>query len=330
MQRTFLAAAVSFGLVACGGGSSSPAAPTPPTPATPSNTWSIAGQIIDTVGRRGIGGAQVAPSWDLAAVTSAADGSYTLGAVANPPTTPYRLGVAAPGHVSREVWVQWERGARGGVTLDLIQEAAPFSMAYYRQIVRGTYDQPGAPYPVLRWMEPPRFYLKTVDQNGRPIEPEVVAVVLDAIRRAVPAFTGGTMTAAAVESGVEPRPETAGWINIDIIRDPNERGTCGRAFVGRNPGSITFINDVCSCGSNKIPGALVFHEVGHALGFFHVDDRNAVMYPFIPGNCPSGQLTANESYHAAIAYSRPRGNADPDIDPAAGAFLEAPAILALR
>ena len=179
-------------------------------------------------------------------------------------------------------------------------------------------------------MEAPRFYIKTTDQNGRAIEPEVLAVVHDAVGRAVPAFTGGTFAAAAIESGTEARAEAVGWINIDIVRNPNERSTCGQAFIGRNPGLITLINDVCSCGSNKIPGALVLHEVGHALGFFHVEDRNAVMYPFIPGNCPSGRLTPAESYHSAIAYSRPRGNTDPDVDPPSGAHIYAPSLLATR
>jgi len=81
---------------------------------------------------------------------------------------------------------------------------------------------------------------------------------------------------------------------------------------------------VCSCGSNKIPGALVMHEVGHALGFFHVPDRNTIMNPFIPGNCPSGQLSPAEQYHAAIAYSRPRGNLDPDNDPQSSRAFAAP------
>jgi hypothetical protein len=65
------------------------------------------------------------------------------------------------------------------------------------------------------------------------------------------------------------------------------------------------------------------HEVGHAMGFFHVPHRNSVMYPFLPGNCPSGTLSAAEKYHAAIAYSRPRGNLDPDRDPSSNRYLTA-------
>ena len=65
------------------------------------------------------------------------------------------------------------------------------------------------------------------------------------------------------------------------------------------------------------------HEVGHALGFFHVGDRNSLMFPFIAGDCPAGALSAAESFHAGIAYSRPRGNTDPDHDPASGAALTA-------
>jgi hypothetical protein len=63
------------------------------------------------------------------------------------------------------------------------------------------------------------------------------------------------------------------------------------------------------------------HEVGHAVGFFHVSDKNSVLYPFAPGNCPPGELSAAEKYHAAIAYTRPRGNRDPDVDPSTARFL---------
>jgi hypothetical protein len=67
--------------------------------------------------------------------------------------------------------------------------------------VRGTFDTEGAPFANFRWMTAPSFYVMTVDQNGRPIEPEVLAVVLDALRRAVRDFTGGTLTVAALETG---------------------------------------------------------------------------------------------------------------------------------
>ena len=96
---------------------------------------------------------------------------------------------------------------------------------------------------------------------------------------------------------------------------------CGTAFIGRNPGTITLYEDICACGSVKVPGTVVLHEVGHALGFFHVADKGSVMYPAAPGACPPGVLSAAETYHASVAYSRPRGNTDPDRDPSSGAAL---------
>jgi hypothetical protein len=315
------AAALLAATMSCGGGSrpapSNPTAPTAPT--TPSNTWSAAGQIVATGTTQGVGGATVTPGWSLAAVTADAGGHYEIGDVSNPPSTPYPVTLSAPGMISHDVWISWTRGARTGVDLDLIRDAAPFDMDFYRKLVRGTFDQPGAPFPVLRWTTAPSFYVKTTDQNGRPIEPEVMVRVLDAIRQAVPAFSGGRYGVAALETGEESRPKVENWINVNIRRDPNERRICGRAFVGANPGEITLNNDVCSCGSNKIPGAVTLHEVGHAMGFFHVDDRSSIMFPFIAGDCPAGALSPAESYHARIAYSRPRGNTDPDHDPSAGA-----------
>jgi len=263
-------------------------------------------------------------------VTSGADGAYSLSSSTNPPTDPYRLTVSGPGILSRDLWIRWQNGARTGVTIEAIRDAPPFSAEFYRNFVRGTYDQQGAPYAVLRLMESPRFYVKTVDQNGRAIEPEVLQVVRDAIFRAVPEFSGGRLSVAGFETGPETRPGANGWINVDILRDPNERSKCGFASVGANPGSITLYNDLCSCGSNKIPGALVMHEVGHAMGFFHVPDRNSVMYPFFVSSCPSGTLSAAEHYHAAIAYSRPRGNVEPDNDPSTTNASTAPRLIVER
>ena len=298
----------------------------PPAQPPPAG-WSVTGQLVDTVTRQPLAGVQIAPAWELAAVTTAGDGSFTLTATANPPTNPYKLTISGAGIVSRDLWVGWQSGSRQGVTIEAIRNASPFSMDFYRNFVRGTYDQDGAPYAVLRWTESPRFYVKTTDQNGRAVEPEVLQVVREALGRAVTSYTAGRLSVAALESGTETRAPAPGWIMVNIRRDPNERSICGFASIGANPGSITLNNDVCSCGSNKIPGALVLHEVGHALGFFHVPDRNSVMYPFLPGNCPSGTLSAAEQYHAGIAYSRPRGNLDPDNDPSTTYSIVAPVLV---
>src|SRR5262245_39571743 len=98
----FLAAVGVMLCVACGGGEDGPApapsAPTQPSspqpPSSPVDTWSVAGTLVDTVGRQPVSGASIAPSWELASTTTSASGAFQLGAIANPPTTPYKLTVS--------------------------------------------------------------------------------------------------------------------------------------------------------------------------------------------------------------------------------------------
>jgi hypothetical protein len=307
-------------LSACGGNegatSATPVTPTPVVPSSPAaKVWSVAGQIVATGSQQPVAGASLTPGWALAGVLADAEGNYELGDAVNPPSTPFPITISGSGFLSHDVWVTWQRGPRVNVMLDLIRDSAPFSADFYGQLVRGRYDQPGAPWPILRWTTAPKFYVRTVDQNGRAIEPEVLVSVLDGIRRAVPAWSAGRMNVAALETGTDTRPAVPDWINVDIRRDPKEDRICGTARLGANPGSIILNDDVCSCGSNKIPGAVTMHEVGHAMGFFHVGDRKSLMFPFVAGDCPAGALSAAESYHAGIAYSRPRGNREPDQDP---------------
>jgi hypothetical protein len=117
--------------------------------------------------------------------------------------------VSADGFVPHEQWVQVRLEQRADITLDLIRNAAPFSMDYYRQLVRGTFDQEGAPFDVLRWTQTPKFYIKTSDQLNRLVASDVINVVRDAVTRAVPAWTGGQYS-AVIESGRDLRLPTAG------------------------------------------------------------------------------------------------------------------------
>jgi matrixin len=276
-----------------------------------------------TGSQQAVGGATLTPGWSLAAVTSDDQGNYTVGDRANPPSNPSPLTISQPGFISHDVWIGWQSGARANVQLDIIRDAPPFSMEFYQQLVRDMYDKSdGSPWPVLRWEMSPSFYVRTLDQDGRPVEPEVLAVTLDALRRAVPGFTAGRYSAAAIETGTDTRPSASGWINVDFRRE-SDAVICGRAFVGRNPGTITLYEDVCSCGSVKVPGSVTMHEVGHAMGFFHVADRDSLMYPFDSGGCRAGTLSAAESFHAGIAYSRPRHNTDPDKDPSSAKTIGA-------
>jgi Astacin (Peptidase family M12A) len=141
----------------------------------------------------------------------------------------------------------------------------------------------------------------------------VLKVVLPSIERAVTAWSNGSLSVAALETGKETRQRTEGWIVVNITR--NYKSTyCGKAYVGSTIGELELVDDRCSCGSNKISGAIVMHEVGHAMGFFHVNDRGSVVYPYVPGRCPPGSRSESERYHSALAYGRTRGNADPDSD----------------
>ena len=132
---------------------------------------------------------------------------YELKDSSKPPSTPFPLSASSPGFVTHDMWIAWQRGPQTNVTLDMIRNAGPFSMDFYQQFVRDMYDKSdGAPWPLLRWTTAPSFYVRTLDQNFRPIEQKVLAITLDAIRRAVPAFTAGHDSAAAVETGTEERP----------------------------------------------------------------------------------------------------------------------------
>ena len=82
-------------------------------------------------------------------------------------------------------------------------------------------------------------------------------------------------------------------------------GACGRALVGADPGAI-WINRSANTPCARYFHEIFAHEIGHAMGFFHVADRSAIM----ASSAYTGRstFTATEQYHARLAYKVGRGH----------------------
>ena len=88
-------------------------------------------------------------------------------------------------------------------------------------------------------------------------------------------------------------------------------GQCGRSTVGVDGGFLEFNSSgACSCGMNIVVyPRVVRHELGHAMGYYHTDHADDVMYgrPIASGTrdlLPS----AREQRHARFAHAEMRSS----------------------
>jgi hypothetical protein len=187
-------------------------------------------------------------------------------------------------------------------TVDLIPEVG-FDLQFYRQFARGGMDGPLQPLRVLG--RAPSFYMEVEGSKG--LSAQTAAQVELLARRLVPELTGGTLQVVRWETGPTPRPPQEGWIMIERRDEPG--GVCGRALVGAVAGQIWLD------GNQRCNMAAVFaHELGHALGFWHVDVPGSLMFPRDRASNIADAPTERERRHAFIAYRRTAGNRDVDVD----------------
>lgn len=299
--------------------SASPARPSPveaaPAPARP---WSLVGRVSALQDAAAVEGAEVSGAGQT--TLTQADGAFLLEGTEAPLGSFYPLEITRPGFLTRQVFVQWSEGPRGPFELTMIRDAQPFSAAFYRQFVRNATEAPQALDRTRRWAwGPPNFYVKTSTGLGALISNADRDLIIRLVRELVPVLTGGVYAAGRIESGPEDRNEL-NWITIEVahIDEP----VCGRAYVGTNPGRIWINRNQGQCYSGScatgeaIRAETVAHELAHALGFFHTDGATDIMNSHrAVRNCDSTEFSANERYHAWVAYQRPRDNRDPDRDP---------------
>jgi hypothetical protein len=316
-RRTRLRAIILFvaalTTITCGGSRPAPGPTTPTPPPTPH--WTLTGTVLATGSSAPVAGATIRAG-QLSATTDTS-GSFTLGADGAQPSV-LAVVISAPGFLTRETRIALPKS---NLTVDIIQDSTPFDLSFYRELARDGFEHPEKLQPLWRWTSNPTFYILTSDDDGRPINSSYIALLQEHLPRAFNAYTNGLYT-PKVETGSTDRPEADGLIRVVLRRDRGSLDYCGRSMVGGPRGLLELNFDACKCSRTGLGLDVVWHEVGHAAGFFHVADDAAIVHTPPPQRCTlDPMLSMREQYHVGVMYRRPRMNRDVDVDPPTFAFL---------
>lgn len=309
-MRSLALVLATAGTIACSGGPTTPTPPATTTPPSPT-TYTISGTVTATNGGQALAGATV----DLSGTSTTTDpgGRYSLTLALSLPST-LALRISGAGVMTRTGLVRG--GSSRTADLDAIRLDGTFDLNFYRQFAHNLLDSPNDGTALVHWTQAPKIYVQTVDVDGRPVEARTLTVTVNALASTAGLLTGGRFGLEAIEQGTGSKIGEAGWVTIrwQTARSGPYCGATQSPGSDRGALDLYYLIPSCSCPGSQIRASTVKHELGHVLGFWHTDNPADLMNVRRQAQCDQ-EPTAREKYHAAIAYSRPVGNYDPDNDP---------------
>jgi hypothetical protein len=166
----------------------------------------------------------------------------------------------------------------------------------------------------------------TYEATGEQLTEEEIAEMVAHHTEGLAVLTGGTYTSfASVQierpaAGTRVSPFRSGMIVVGRYKGvENFARTIGYGQWSAMPngsvaGGATFLDREFDRGDSR-RRLLRIHELGHALGYQHVETRTSIMNPSI-----GADVTSFDRSGAIIAFQRPVGNRAPDVDPESGQF----------